>query len=140
MPYDDSEIFYRRVPNNEQSLTPDENLGGVRSNSGSWEEREGDLVSVFAHSALEAAGLKPDAVLRERPDFHIASVTGSELRALGLDIEPDPTDEGPEGVAHAVVTGIPHGNRSQKVRSKIAKVARFIPGHEPPQGLLRDGP
>ena len=136
MPYADNELFYRRVPNNTVSLTPDDNLGGVRSNSGAWEDSRDNLTSVFAHSTLEEAGLEPSSVLRSRPGFHVAAITAGELRDLGLDVRSEPTDDGPEGIAHAVITGLADGSAGRKTRSKIAKSARFVDGHGPQDGLF----
>ena len=116
----DSAILWRRVRYDQTSFDHDQRR--LRPSSKAFQDVEQGGVkalSVFLAEIEHAAGHTAGDILRNHPDFGLVAVTAGVMRACGLTIVRNPTQENP-GHAHVV------GKKTGSVRSKIAKSAQWV--------------
>jgi hypothetical protein len=114
-----------RVPKNH--LVPDPTTRCYRISSQAFEDRpDGSLMSVVLADVLRREGRGLETVLVGHPDFSLVAITTRLARNCGQKVR---RDLEPEGAAHAVVVG----KKTERVRKKFAKNARWVISSCPPR-------
>ena len=114
---DDSLRVIRRITHREL-LTEGDGQTRITSQAFIQGTPDGD-VSVYLSSETT-----PEHVTRNRPNTFLAEITIAAIRALGLDVNPEPIDGDP---GHCNITG-------RKTRGKaraMAEQAQWVPGYAP---------
>lgn len=116
----DEEVLLRRVPPGPSWIKEN------RPRSGNFALKPGETGISVSRSAIT----QPWRLLRligNPPGWRIATITASEVRQLGLDVIPSPTEEDDPG--HAEIVPAERG-LSHSVRRSLAEKCRLLPEAE----------
>jgi hypothetical protein len=107
----DSDVVFRRLSDTGPNMIAvDELTGTRRPTSGAFAPDE-DGVSVYVEAVLAARDLTAKDIVRAAQNV-VASIEVREIRALDLDIKPDPwppdsdDPDHPRNAAHALIVGL----------------------------------
>ena len=115
----DDEVILRHIPGGTTFQAQ-----GPRITSKNFDLRAGEAGISVSRQAVTA----PDQLMARIGDpaagSRIAFATVAAVRALGLEVVPDPIADDP---GHALILGVPVGLGGQSVRKQLSMTFRFVP-------------